>query len=96
MVALSHDYADIAFHRQKVRPIDAAAMELQQLAKPSSTVFVWGFQPYIFYATHLRSAFCFPTSQYIYDSPSAYAEVGQDILNGMRTTPPDFIVLTPQ
>lgn len=91
-----HDYEDLALRRPIETPVDVAAAQLQRIAAPSSTVFVWGFEPSIFSSTHLRNAFRFPTSQYIYDSPRSYEEVGQEVLTGMKTTPPDYVVLTPQ
>jgi len=94
-VTALHDYAAAASHEHQVIPVEVAAAELHQIAQPSSTVFVWGFEPYIFSSTHLRSAFRFPTSQYIYDSPRAYDEVGREVLADMQTAPPDYVVLTP-
>jgi hypothetical protein len=95
LVEAIHTYQDVALHRHKVTQIDVTAMQLQQIAEPSSTVFVWGFEPWVFSSTHLRNALRFPTSQYIYDSPRSYAEVGREILSGMQTTPPNFVVVTP-
>jgi hypothetical protein len=90
-----HDYNGAAHHRHDVIPVEVAATELKRIAPPSSTVFVWGFEPWILSDTHLHSAFRFPTAQYIYDSPRAYDVVGREILNGMQTAPPDYVVLTP-
>jgi hypothetical protein len=94
---ITRDYQDVASHQQHHQwEIENAARELQGIAAPSSTVFVWGFEPWMLSYTHLYNAFRFPTSQYIYDSPHAYREVGHEILSGMQTTPPDYVVLTPR
>ncbi|HTA79032.1 MAG TPA: hypothetical protein VK720_05765 [Terracidiphilus sp.] len=90
-----HDYNAAAHHSHDSIPVEVAATELKRIAPSSSTVFVWGFEPWMLSDTHLRSAFRFPTAQYIYDSPRAYDVVGREILSGMQTTPPDFVVLTP-
>lgn len=95
LVEIVHDYKEVALHNRRVIPVEVAAMELQQTAAPSSTVFVWGFEPSIFSSTHLRNALRFPTSQYIYDSPRSYDVVGHEILSGMHATPPDYVVLAP-
>lgn len=92
---LIHDYIAAALRQHNVIPVEIAATELKRIAPPSSTVFVWGFEPWILSDTHLRSAFRFPTAQYIYDSPRAYDAVGHEILSGMQTTPPDYVVITP-
>jgi hypothetical protein len=80
--------------RQGVAVNDAVAM-LRHLAKPSSTLLVWGYEPSLFSATHLRSALRYPTTQYIYDSPLSYSEVGTVVLNGMSAASPDYVVVTP-
>ncbi len=98
--SVMRDYEDVALHQRHYdgdqRAIENTATELQRIAAPSSTVFVWGFEPWMLSSTHLRNAFRFPTSQYIYDSPHSYDEVGHEVLGGMQTTPPDYVVLTPR
>ena len=83
------------FHHREFTPVDVAAFQLRAIATPSSTLLVWGFEPWLFSSTHLRNALRYPTTQYIYDSPRSYIDVGNEILNGMRTSPPDFVVVTP-
>jgi 4-amino-4-deoxy-L-arabinose transferase-like glycosyltransferase len=80
---------------RKPLAVDVAAFELRQIAAPSNTLLVWGFEPWLFSTTHMRNALRYPTTQYIYDSPRSYIQVGNEILNGMRTSPPDFVVVTP-
>jgi hypothetical protein len=87
------DVREVVRHRDT--PVDVAARELKLLAKPSDTLLVWGYEPWLFSSTHLRSALRYPTTQYIYDSPYQYPRVGKEILTGMQTSPPDWVVLTP-
>ena len=82
-------------HHRNLTPVDVAAFQLREIATPSSTLLVWGFEPWLFSSTHLHNALRYPTTQYIYDSPRSYTDVGNEILNGMRTSPPDFVVVTP-
>jgi hypothetical protein len=90
-----HDDENGLFGHRKLTPVDVAAYELRQIATPSSTLLVWGFEPWLFSSTHLHNALRYPTTQYIYDSPRSYRDVGNEILNGMRTSPPDLVVMTP-
>jgi hypothetical protein len=91
----SKDLESVVLHRRQLLPVDGVAWELQQLAPPSSTLMVWGFEPSLFYSTHLRNIIRYPTTQYIYDSPRSYVDVGAEILHGMESTPPDFVVIAP-
>jgi hypothetical protein len=86
---------DAISHQRKDMPVDVVARQLQQIASPSSSLLVWGYEPWLFSSTHLRSALRYPTTQYIYDSPRSYAAIGNDVLKGMQATPPDFVVVTP-
>lgn len=95
LIVVARDLRSVMGKHQQMLPVDEAAMELQRIAPRSSTLLVWGYEPSLFYATHLRNASKYPTTQYIYDSPRSYAEVGSVVLNGMRTSPPDFVVITP-
>jgi hypothetical protein len=95
LVKSVHGFRDVVLHRRKEIPVDTAARELQRISTPSNTLLVWGYEPWLFSSTHLRSALRYPTTQYIYDSPRSYAAVGSEILGGMQVTPPDFVVVTP-
>jgi hypothetical protein len=86
-------FKDAVRHRDT--PVDAAARELKSIAKPSDTLLVWGYEPWLFSSTHLRSALRYPTTQYIYDSPYQYPRVGKEILTGMEASVPDWVVVTP-
>jgi hypothetical protein len=68
--------------------------EIQRVAAPSSSLLVWGYEPWLFYSSGLRSALRYPSTHYIYDSPRSYDQIGREILNGMRTSPPDFVVVS--
>jgi hypothetical protein len=81
--------------RHRDLPVDVAARELKSITKPSDTLLVWGYEPWLFSSTHLRSALRYPTTQYIYDSPYQYSRVGPEIVNGIQATKPNFIVVTP-
>lgn len=70
--------------------------ELKRLAKPSSSLLVWGYDPWVFYSTHLRNALLYPSTHYIYGSPASYRDIGEQILSGMHSTPPDFVVVSPE
>jgi hypothetical protein len=95
LAATIHDDEIGIVHGQPMTGVDVAAWKLRQISTPSGTLLVWGYEPWLFSATHLRNALRYPTTQYIYDSPRSYAQVGDEILSGMRTTPPDFVVVTP-
>src|ERR1700743_3603784 len=86
-------FKDAVRHRDT--PVDAAARELKSIAKPSDTLLVWGYEPWLFSSTRLRSALHYPTTQYIYDSPYQYPRVGKEILTGMEASVPDWVVVTP-
>jgi hypothetical protein len=87
------DVRDVMRHRDT--PVDETARELKLIAKPSDTLLVWGYEPWLFSSTHLRSALRYPTTQYMYDSPYQYPRVGKEILTGMQTSPPDWVVVAP-
>ena len=76
------------------KPIDDVAQELRRVATPSSTLFVWGYEPWLFYSTHLHNGIRYPTTIYLYDSPSSYHQAGSTILRGMATNPPEFVVVS--
>lgn len=95
LTKVAKDLETVVMRRREVLPVDTVAWELRQIAPRSSTLIVWGFEPSLFYSTHLRNAIRYPTTQYIYDSPRSYADVGATVINGMRSTPPDFVVITP-
>lgn len=86
--------AAVRHHPQRL-PVDDAVAELKRIAPPSSTLLVWGFEPSFFSATQMRPASRYVTSHYIYDSPRSYVEVGSVLLNEIRLTPPDFVVVAP-
>ena len=48
----------------------------------------------MFYSTGLRSALRYPSTNYIYGSLRSYDLIGREILNGMRTSPPDLVVVS--
>jgi hypothetical protein len=76
-----------------VTQTDLMAEKIRRAAGPSSSLLVWGYQPWLFYSTGLITAVRYTSTHYIYDSPYSYDSVGQDLLRRMRTTPPDFVVI---
>lgn len=67
--------------------------QIKKMAKPDSTLLVWGYQPWLFYGTQLRPASRYESTSYVYDSPLSYSRVGGEISESLRTAPPDFIVV---
>jgi hypothetical protein len=91
---LSPSVRFLAGHHHSAQPDELMVKEIQRLATPSSSLLVWGYAPWLLYATQLRSALRYPSTHYIYDSPRSYDQIGREILDGMRTTPPDFVVVS--
>lgn len=88
--------ARLIFSQQRdVAPDEMVSRELRRVAVPGNTLMVCGYEPWIFYSTPLRNVSRYPYTFFVYLSPSSYDQVGHEILKDMRTTPPDFVVVSP-
>jgi hypothetical protein len=90
----SRSVRDLASPDRSVQPDELMVEEIRRVATPSSSLLVWGYEPWLFYSSGLRSALRYPSTNYIYGSLRSYDQIGREILNGMRTSPPDFVVVS--
>jgi hypothetical protein len=89
--------ADIVATARDVRWHESTSAELiankiNAAARRGDTVFVWPYEPMIYYSTKLVSPGRYLTAHYIYDSSAAYNRIGTEIMASIRRTPPTYLV----
>jgi Dolichyl-phosphate-mannose-protein mannosyltransferase len=83
-------------HPLEPTPDEIVASQLRALSSPANTLLVFGYDPWILYSSQLSPTSRFRDTHYVYDSPRSYLQIGNEILHGMQTAPPDFIVVIPR
>jgi hypothetical protein len=71
--------------------------QIQKSARPGDSIYVWPYEPAIYFTTGLPAASRHFLAHQIYDHPAGYREFGREILRDLEAHPPTFVVdcLTP-
>jgi hypothetical protein len=59
---------------------------------PSDTLFTWDYMPVVYFTTEMKSPIRLLHAYYILHSQYAHSKFGQEILRGLKQTPPTFLV----
>ncbi len=68
------------------------AGKIKSAEHPGDTLYVWPYEPGIYFATALPAASRRFIACQIYDHPSAYVRFGNEMLRDLRAQPPTFVV----
>ena len=89
--------ADVVAKAREVRWQESTSAELvanqiNEAARRDNSVFVWPYEPMIYYSTKLVSPGRYLTAHYLYDSSEAYSRIGTEIMASIRRAPPTYVV----
>ena len=70
----------------------AVATHLNAVRGPSDTLFTWDYMPVVYFTTEMKSPIRLLHAYYILHSQYAHSKFGQEILRGLKQTPPTFLV----
>ena len=76
--------------RRQARLTSPVVARLRALSTPGDSLFVWSYQPQVYFQTDLEHVTRYPTAANIIDT--APDVIGSEILASLRANPPTFIV----
>ena len=70
----------------------AVATYLNAVRGPSDTLFTWDYMPIVYFTTEMKSPVRVLHANYILHSQYSHSKFGEEILRGLKQTPPTFLV----
>jgi len=78
--------------RPGVKAQETIATYLNTIRNPSETLFTWDYLPRTYLLTAMKSPMRLLDAHYIFDSDQAHKRFAEEIIGGLKQTPPTFIV----